>query len=209
VAVDTFERAVADGFGNADLGGSWTVTGSAANYAVVAGSGRVTMPSAGAGPNAYLTSASSTDTEVRVRLGFDKPATGNGTYVSVIGRRVDTADYRAKLRLQSNGTVQLIIGKFDVSETALANLVLPASTYAPGETLQVRFQVTGASPTMMRAKLWKTGQPEPTDWTLTATDTTATLQAAGHLGLALFLSGSATNAPATVSVDEFWAGPTR
>lgn len=208
VATDAFERSVTGGLGTADLGGAWTVTGAAANHNVSAGAARITMPTPGSGPNAYLTSVSTADAEVRVRLGFDKPATGNGTYVSVLGRRVGTSDYRAKVRLQSNGTVQVILGRLDGAETALANVVLPNTTYTVGETLEVKFQVTGTGTTTLRVKVWKTGQPEPADWTLATTDTAASLQAAGHVGVALFLSGSATNAPATVSLDDLWVGPT-
>ncbi len=207
-ARDTFERTVTGGLGTADLGGAWTVTGATTSYAVGGGAARVTMATAGAGPNVYLPGVSSTDTEVRVRVGYDKPATGNGTYVSVLGRRVGTADYRAKVRLLSNGTVQLVIGTLNGAETALANVVVPGLTVATGETLEVKLQVTGTAPTTVRAKVWKTGQAEPTDWTLATTDATAALQAAGHVGFAMFLSGSATNAPVTVTLDELWAGPT-
>ncbi len=208
VAVDAFERTVTGGLGAADVGGAWGVTSAATNFAVSGGTGRVTMPTAGSGPNAYLAAVSSSDTEVRVRLGFDKPATGNGTYVSVLGRRVDVSDYRAKVRLQANGTVQVILGTYTGTETPLGSLVLPGLTYTPGETLEVKFQVTGSAPTTLRVKVWKTGQAEPVDWTLSATDTTAALQAPGHVGFAMFLSGSATNAPATVSLDDLWVGPT-
>ena len=206
LAADSFERDVTGGLGTADVGGAWTVTGAASNYGVSGGAGRVTMPTPGAGPNAYLTGVSSTDTEMRVRLGFDKAATGNGTYVSLLGRRVGSADERAKVRLLANGSVQVILGTANGAETALANTVIPGLTYAPGETLEVRFQVTGTAPTTLRVKVWKTGAAEPADWMLTATDATPVLQTAGHVGLAFFLSGSATNAPATVSLDELWIG---
>lgn len=208
VATDAFGREVTGGLGSADLGGAWTTTGPATNFNVTGGTGRITMPSPGSGPNAYLTGVSTADTEVRVRLGFDKPATGNGTYVSVIGRRIGTSDYRVKVRLMSNGTVQVILGRLEAgTETALANVILPNTTYTPGETLDVRFRVTGAAPATLQTKVWKTGQVEPADWTLTTTDATASLQAAGHVGFSLFLSGSATNAPATVSIDDLWVGP--
>ena len=128
--------------------------------------------------------------------------------VSVLGRRVDVSDYRAKVRLQANGTVQVILGTYTGTETPLGSLVLPGLTYTPGETLEVKFQVTGSAPTTLRVKVWKTGQAEPVDWTLSATDATGALQAPGHVGFAMFLSGSATNAPATVSLDDLWVGPT-
>ena len=207
MASDAFERTIAGGLGSADLGGPWTTTAAGSSYSVAGGSARIAMATAGSGPNAYLTGVSVTDAEIRVRLGFDKPATGNGTYVSVIGRRVGTADYRAKVRLLANGTVQVILGNLNGTETSLGSIVLPGVTYTVGETLEAKLQVTGIAPTTLRVKVWKTGQREPLDWTLTATDATSALQAAGHVGFALFLSGSATNAPAVVSLANLWVGP--
>ncbi|NHB84225.1 hypothetical protein G7085_05190 [Tessaracoccus sp. HDW20] len=61
-------------------------------------------------------------------------------------------------------------------------------------------QVTGTGTTALRLKVWS-GATEPTDWTLTATDTTAALQSAGGIGLGTYLSGSSTNAPIVFSFD--------
>ena len=50
------------------------------------------------------------------------------------------------------------------------------------------------------------GTPIPLDfgpWTLTTTDATANLQAAGVTGLVTYLSGSATNTPIALSVDNY------
>jgi hypothetical protein len=73
--------------------------------------------------------------------------------------------------------------------------------------LNIRFQVSGTSPTTLRAKLWKVGTTEPVAWQLTVTDATASLQAPGAIGFESYISGSATNAPVTVSLDNFLANP--
>lgn len=206
-AVDGFERSVVGGLGTADVGGAWTVTGPAGDDGVSAGVGRLVLPTPGSGRNAALSSATSASADVRVRLGFEKPATGNGTYVSLLGRRVGTADYRAKVRLMANGSVQLFLGTMQGSETTLASATATGLTLTPADRLVVRMQVTGTAPTTIRAKIWKVGDAEPVAWTLTATDATPALQAPGHIGLALSLSGSATNAPAAVLVDDLSASP--
>jgi hypothetical protein len=54
-----------------------------------------------------------------------------------------------------------------------------------------------ASPSAARARTWQK----------TATDSTAGFQAAGGVGLYLYLSGTATNAPITASFDDFRAVP--
>jgi hypothetical protein len=51
------------------------------------------------------------------------------------------------------------------------------------------------------------GQPEPSGWFQTATNTTSTLQGPGAVGLRGYLSGSATNAPVTLAFDDFSVVP--
>ena len=55
--------------------------------------------------------------------------------------------------------------------------------------------------------MWKAGTTEPTTWQKTVTDSTSGYQTTGGVGLFLYLSGSATNAPVTVSVDDLKAVP--
>ncbi|WP_345433441.1 hypothetical protein, partial [Modestobacter marinus] len=72
--------------------------------------------------------------------------------------------------------------------------------------LQVRVDVSGAGTTTLQGKAWLEGSAEPADWQVSATDDTAELQATGAVGLATYLSGSATAVPTTVSVTDYWAG---
>jgi len=65
----------------------------------------------------------------------------------------------------------------------------------------------GTGTTSLATKVWLQGTTEPTPWLLTTSDTTAALQAAGAVGLGNYLSSSSTNAPVTVSFDDFTAGP--
>ncbi len=53
VATDAFNRTVANGWGSADTGGSWTTTTASSNFAVGGGVGTLQM-AAGSGPSAYL-----------------------------------------------------------------------------------------------------------------------------------------------------------
>ncbi|MHA7304557.1 PKD domain-containing protein [Arthrobacter sp. TMN-49] len=108
LAQDIFERTVTNGLGAAATGGTWTTTGSAANYSVAAGTGRVRIPAAGGGLNSYLGSVASSNTELYLELATDKAATGSNIYLSGIGRRIAGAgEYRAKLSLATNGSVAL------------------------------------------------------------------------------------------------------
>jgi hypothetical protein len=161
------------------------------------------MAAAAAGPIARLDAVSAVNTDTVVEVAFDKPATGGGIYVTTVGRRVDTAEYRGTARLQSNGTVQaLVVRRVGATDTYLGVVnAVPGLTPAVGASVSSRFEVTGTNPTTLRLKLWPTGTPEPTTWTLTATDAIASLQAAGSIGVNAYLSGSATNAPVVATFD--------
>ena len=72
-------------------------------------------------------------------------------------------------------------------ETVIAQAT-PTVALASAKTLALRLQVTGTSPTTIRAKVWQSEQPEPADWTAVANDSTAALQLAGAVGVAAYAS---------------------
>jgi hypothetical protein len=205
-AADSFTRSLAGSLGTADLGGTWVVLGPPANVAVDGATGRITMVAPATGMAAFVP-ATGTSNEVHLRFRADKPATGGGVFASVVTRRVGAADYRAKVRLLANGSVQLILNRAEGSEVVLAAVTVPGLTVGPATVLRVRAQAIGTSPTTVRAKVWLDGTPEPPSWQLSATDSSAALQAPGTVGIVTYLSGSATNAPVTVIVDDLWAAP--
>lgn len=204
LAKDAFGRTVTGGWGTADTGGAWTTGSAAANFSVADGVGRIRMASPGAGPGIQLDSVSSTDTDVRLRLGSDKAATGGGTYLTIQPRRLPNGDrYFADVRIQSTGAVAVNLGRtVGGTETTLQTRTVTGLTAVAGQLLQVRVQATGTAPTTFRMKVWAAGQPEPEAWTASITDTTAALQAPGGIGLRTYLSGSATNAPVTGLFDD-------
>ena len=204
---DAFGRSTTGGWGSADLGGAWSIPSGASRYSVAGGVGRVSL-TAGAGTTVNLVSVSATDAETRVAVSFDKAATGGGQYASVLGRSVAGAgSYQTKVRVLSTGAVSLSLVKVvGGTETVLTAATVSGLTYVAGDTLQVRLQATGTSPTTLRAKVWKSTGTEPSAWTATTSDNTGGLQAAGAVGLYSYLSGSATNAPVVVSYDDFWTG---
>jgi PKD repeat protein len=210
LAQDSFTRNVAAGWGTADMGGPWT-TSNAANFSVGGGVGSLKMATAGSGPSIFLNGVSSTKTDVQVTVTTDKAATGGGIYLYVVGRRVTgTGDYRVKVHLLASGAVGLSVIRTSSTgaETALiSEATVVGLTYAPGTALRIRLQVTGVSPTTVRAKVWLLAGTEPTAWAATATDVTAGLQVAGSVGLMGYLSGTATNSPVVAKFDDFQAGP--
>ncbi|WP_427019105.1 PKD domain-containing protein [Pseudarthrobacter sp. P1] len=115
-AQDTFSRTVSNGLGTADTGGPWTVTGSTSNYSVASGTGRVRIASAGSTNRAYLGSVSSSATDIYLELGSDKPASGSGLYLTVVGRRIaGSGEYNAKAHVTSSGAVDLSLNRATAS----------------------------------------------------------------------------------------------
>ena len=209
-AADAFERSLATGLGNADIGGPWTLRGSATNYSVANGMAVFTSSAPGVTRGADLLGVSSTDTDIQVVTVVDKPATGGGIYTAIVGRRISNSDaYNATLFYMSNGSVRLSLRRnVGGVETILTNNVLSGVTVAPGDRMHVRLQVTGTSPTTLQAKAWKDNAQEPSSWQVTTTDSAGALQAPGSLGLLTYLSSSATNTPVRISFDNLTATTT-
>ena len=149
--------------------------------------------------------------EGKSKASVDKASTGGGIYSTVRPRiRPTSGDrYYADTRYVAGGTVSLILGRnVGATETALQTRTVTGLTVAPGDRLNVKVQTFGTSPTTFRAKVWKVGAAEPSAWTASVTDSTASLQGPGAVGLGAYLSSSATNAPVVASFDDLWAGPT-
>ena len=203
---DAFSRTVSNGWGAADIGGPWALTGAASSYSVSGGAGRISVP-AGSGRIASL-GVSSTDAVVETAVAVDKVQTGGGAYVSVLGRRVNASnDYRLKLRFQSNGVVAVfLVRRVNGAETTLAwaNSV----GFTPGQFVRVKLRVSGTGPTSLAAKVWAAGAAEPAGWLLEQTDSTAGLQVAGGVAIEHYQSSSSTNGPVVSLIDTITAGST-
>ena len=202
VGQDSFTRDVAAGFGDAEVGGPWTTTagvssvgGGAARFALA------TRSSAGGG---RLPGATGTTTVTRVSWATDVRANGLGAYALVRGRITAGGDeYRLKLQTEANGRVNArLVRSVSGTEVLVAGPVTVPGTVAPGQRVHTVLVVSGTSPTRLQAKVWLDGQPEPSAWSLEATDTTASLQSAGHVGLHSSLSSTTTNGPVVATFDD-------
>ena len=210
--VDTFGRTLTSGWGSADTGGAWT--GSTSSLSVAGGVGYMRLATAGSAPSSYawLNATNTTNADLTVTMSSDKVGTGNGVYLFAVGRRVSAAgDYRLQTRLRADGLVGVSILRTDaagVQTVITAEATVPGYHFVAGDKLNIRFQVTGTSPTTLRAKVWPAALTEPAAWLVTGTDTTAGLQVAGSIGFVSFLSGTGTNPPVTTSFDNLYVRPT-
>ena len=200
-AQDTFERSVSSGWGTADTGGAWTVVSGSSSFSVAGGVGRVAVvPSATR--EARLSSLSLTSAVTEVEVSADAAAAGGAASVSVLGRQVGSASYQARLRFDTNGAVRFYVVRSAGSDVVIGGSSQTlTSSYSPGDTIKVKFAVTGTSPTTVAAKAWLKSSAEPTSWQFETTDTEATLQAAGAVGLRIAVSSASTVPTTTFSVD--------
>jgi parallel beta-helix repeat protein len=205
VAIDTFDRNVATGWGSADLGDAYGLYGPASDYSVTGGMGHLRMLP-GTARAATLSSTTTSDVDISFRFSADRlPANGAGYAYGVARHVAFGTEYRVKVRVAANGAMYIettrVVNKV---ETSLGSESLVAASLQPGSFVWVRAQVTGSNPTTLRMRVWADGTHEPTSWTHETTDSAAALQADGSVGMMAYLSGGTTGAVA-LAFDDFLA----
>jgi hypothetical protein len=201
-ASDTFDRTTSGGWGQADRGGTWRLTGPSDAYAVADGAGILRL-AASAGSDqtdqttevgGYLPGLEEDRSDVTVTVRPQPPLTAGGSIVlSVLGRRVSSdQDYRAVIRLLRGGGTSVSLVRVSASDQVDSRVeqVSPTVT-TPGSSdsgnqpvpVTIRLQVIGGNPTTLRAKVWTGAGAEPQNWTVTGSDSTPDLQRPGTIGL--------------------------
>jgi PKD repeat protein len=199
LAGDAFGRTVTGGLGTADVGGDWIASAGASRLSVTPGVAELGLPGKGNNTGAYLSGVSQTSADVRASFSLSSMPTGSGTWVYVSGRRVDAAnEYRVLVKVAADGRVSLMLSRIAGGTEAWpgGEVVVPGLVYTPGTTLDVHVQVSGSGTTSVNATVWAQGTPQPGTPQLVRTDTTASLQAAGSVGISAYRPSSATDATA-------------
>ncbi len=202
IAADAFSRSVSGGWGSADIGGAWTRSGAASNFSVSSGQGNISS-SKGSGPSIRLLTPNVADSDVTVDISVDKLPEGGSVWVAAGARATQSADYRAKAQITTTGSVVLSVVRNVSGETSLQSLTIPGLTVTAGQELRLRLDVSGSSPTTIKAKIWDASTSEPSDWQISVTDSTAALQSAGGFMLYGYFSGQGTNGPLVTSFDNY------
>ena len=204
VATDQFSR-TGSGWGSADAGGAYTLTGGATPFSTNGSAGLIKL-SGGTNVSATLASTSAADVTVYADVTADKVPVGTTTYVNLVARKSGTSSYVMKVRFMADGTMHLAGSRItNGSETTLKEVVVSGLTYTPGTTLRARFTVSGTSTVALTGKLWKASATEPTTNQFSFSDSTAPLQSGGSVGLSAYLPSATTNAPIVVTVDNLSA----
>ena len=207
IAADAFGRTTSNGWGTADTGGPWSVSGSASQFSVGGGVGTVNIAAAAVGPTAYLNSVSQANVNAVVDASVSQ-SSGGGSYVELIGRHSGTSDYRLKVLYRADGTVQALISKVvSGTDTTLKSLVIPNLTYTPGTPLRIRFVVSGTGTTSLSGTVWPVGTTEPASPQISLTDSTAALQSAGSFGIQSYVTSTSTALPVVFTYDNLSVVP--
>jgi hypothetical protein len=158
--------------------------------------GQIRLAAAGTGSTIYLNAVSARDADATVDVSLNKAPVGGAVYTSVSVRRSAGGEYFAQVRWMPNGSVNLDLVRIAGGvQTNMKSVTVAGLTAGVGDTLRLRFQAVGASPTTLNAKVWKVGSAEPAGWQNSTSDSSAGLQVAGAVGIRAQLAGSATNAP--------------
>lgn len=186
VAEDDFYRSESNGWGTAEEGGSWAVSGGSSEFSVEDGVGTVEL-----GPSqsrdVELTEVDAESTETVVTFSSSEAMVGGASSVSVYARTVGDDSYSGRVRFAPDGTMRLYLIH---GNSSLGSVPIPGA-YVPGEQLTMRLSVQGTSPTMLAAKVWRTADEEPADWMVEATDSTPGLQTSGSSKIRIAMSAAA------------------
>lgn len=185
IASDSFNRTVSNGWGTADLGGSWTVLNTPANWSVAPGAGsiRVTTNSQGSG---VLGSVTVQDVDLLAKIVLPR-CSGSGTNCDayVLGRYTggSTPSYYRVGAIQGQGHSTVFLRAKRSDGANLSSDLNTGITAADGVVLWVRVEFQGVNPTNIRARVWQDGTTEPSIWLLNTTDSNSAEQKAGIVGV--------------------------
>jgi hypothetical protein len=195
VGRDDFGRQVADGWGRADLGGSWMVSGS--GFSVADGLGRIVTPAA-TGAEARLVTGVA-DVWVTGAVSVDRLPVGGSVYAYVLARADGANSVRGAIRVAPSGVVSVqlskVVGKVasNVSDEVATSLIARS-----GAPIRFRMEAVGGA---LRMRVWESAASEPDAWTVTATDPAPGTATA--TGFATWTGKNVTSGPVTASLDEF------
>lgn len=201
VICDTFSRTVTGSWGAADTGQSWlTVTGSASNFGVTDGDGRITHIAANTSFAQRIASPSA-DVDAAITVCVPALAVGGDFTTQLKVRYTDVSNYYALSATfkASTGVVELLLSKVVVGvTTSLVGASLPVP-YTADACIRLHVRAVG---TMLQGTAWRVNEePEP-GWILSTFD--SSLTAAGSIEVVNTVASGSTNTfPLTFKFDDF------
>lgn len=187
-AADTFTRSVTDGLGSAETGGSYSISGTAADFDVNGSVAVISCPSSGTARTGRLLSVSARDIDYSNEVMIGEIA-GSGEVIRIrLTLRRDASNLEGfEFRIRVNGSGSADVEVLQKTGGVLTSIAVAngAATLSSNDVLKMRFQLEGGGdPIDVRAKIWnKTTEGEPGAWDIDYDHTgpSAGQQAAGAL----------------------------
>lgn len=204
LASDDFNRTVVNGFGTATRGGPYSLTATAAEYAVNGSSGVITPLVASVNTFATLANIGyDADMTVTASMSSATGAIIAGTLVRahLVARFTDVNNYYAAFiqTAQSTGVTIVALEKNVAGVGTILGTANITRTLDNGNKLNLRFQVQGP---YLKVKAWSPYLEEPTGWQLEATDATLTS------GVGVGVGGQSRSATGnSIVLDDLIVGP--
>ncbi len=205
---DSFSRNVANGWGTAELGGSYELVGAQSGFGVDGSA--ATAVASSALSEALLPAAVGRDVTVQVELVASAVPESAELQVYIMVRDGAARDYRATLHVFGDGAVTATIERVsgDTAQLLEGPASIPDLVLQPGSQLHIEVQATGSDPTTIGLRAWTSARPDPTTWDLRATDFAGALQQPGAVGLGWQLIGGAPAASTQLHFDDLQASST-
>jgi hypothetical protein len=201
---DDFARTESASWGSADLGGAYSLVGTASDFSVASGWGAISTP-VNVTRRADLTATDNLDTDWLFKFKASAVPVGGNQALYGYVRLVDSNNsLRATVRYKPTGNLTLALDKF-IAASLTSNIQTGGAEYdtgiAPvaGNVYWLRVQAVGANPTTLRARVWADGGSEPATWPVIASVTDSAVQVASSVAVGTFGASSITNAPIVVS----------
>jgi hypothetical protein len=198
-ATDAFGRTVSGGWSTADTGQAWTVSGTASDYSVSTGAGRMSLGSLAASRTATL-AVSLAYLDAMVTVTCPVTPTGDNIEAHLRFRSVDGSNYAdVRLFIAPAGTVTMGVRQVAAGvETNAGFHPIPGVT----ATSAIRVQVQAYGNTI-RARAWLASGPPPGDDAWITQLTAVTWQTAGAVQLRALAAASLSNVlPVVIAFDD-------
>jgi hypothetical protein len=196
VVIDHFGREVVNGWGFAQPGGPYTLSGPAADFWVSSaeyarGLGYINAPRPGSNRTALLRQTNAANVEIGFTVGITAPDFDGPYYAYALTRSAGGREVRTKLVFNRSCTVSMNASVVNGAERALGPLAtVPNARWCgpgrTGRTMTLRAQVQGNA---VRISAWSPNN-QPSGWQWSASS--PSLPASGAVGLKAYVSSSAS-----------------
>jgi hypothetical protein len=176
---DDYSRTVANGWGTADTGQTYVLSGTNTDFSVGSGIGTIAPGTTGSDRMAVINMRSRYQ-DASVVLETNTTPTGGTIRYGMVGRYTDASNhYRFVLSIATTGVVTAEIARREAG--VLTTLTSVATTLSIASNITIRMQAGAGADGLLRLKAWQSASGEPNEWTLETVDLTP-LTSGNNLG---------------------------